>query len=218
MFIAVAALLFQFPVFSPYQIRAAEKVSQPVAVAKAAEDSAVSSKAGSSASSGKEVLSAEKLSAGAEASVAFAPGRLVAEPVATTSSAAIEPAPAIVPVYAPVYGPPIRAVSDHRQHREWLALSIAAHSAAGFDAWSTRRVISSVPGAQELNPFLRPFAGNASMYAAVQVAPTILDFLSHRMMNSRHEWARHTWWLPQAISAVISVSSGVHNVGVYNSR
>jgi len=230
MLIAVAALLFQFPVFSSYQIRAAEKVSQPAAVAKAAEDSAVSSKAGSSASSGKEVLSAEKLSAGAEASVAFAPGRLVAEPVAPVSSApvapvadpassaAIEPAPAIVPVYAPVYGPPIRAVSDHRQHREWLALSIAAHSAAGFDAWSTRRVISSVPGAQELNPFLRPFAGNASMYAVVQVAPTILDFLSHRMMNSQHEWARHTWWLPQAISAVISVSSGVHNVGVYNSR
>jgi hypothetical protein len=233
MFIAVAALLFQFPVFSPYQIRAAEKVSQPAAVAKAAEDSAVSSNAGSSGTSGKEVLSAEKLSAGAEASVAFAPGRLVAEPVAPVSSApvapaadpassaAIEPAPVVPfhgPVYGPVYGPPIRAVSDHRQHREWLALSIAAHSAAGFDAWSTRRVISSVPGAQELNPLLRPFAGNASMYAAVQVAPTILDFLSHRMMNSRHEWARHTWWLPQAISAVISVSSGVHNVGVYNSR
>jgi hypothetical protein len=233
MLIAVAALLFQFPVFSSYQIRAAQKVSQPAAVAKAAEDSAVSNKAGSSASSGKEVLSAEKLSVGAEASVAFAPGRLVAEPVRPVSSApvapaadpassaAIEPAPIVpvyAPVYAPVYGPPIRAVSDRRQHREWLALSIAEHSAAGFDAWSTRRVISSVPGAQELNPFLRPFAGNASMYAAVQVAPTILDFLSHRMMNSQHEWARHTWWLPQAISAVISVSSGVHNVGVYNSR
>ena len=229
MLLAVAALLFQFPVFSPYKIQAAEKVNQPAAVAKAAADSVVSSKSESSASPGKEVLNAESLSLDAEASVAFAPGRVVAEPVAPVSSApatpaaapaspvAIEPAP-VVPAYGPVYGPPIRAVSDQRQHREWLALSIAAHSAAGFDAWSTRRVISSVPEAQELNPFLRPFAGNASMYAVVQVAPTILDFLSHRMMNSQHEWARHTWWLPQAISAVISVSSGVHNVGVYNSR
>jgi hypothetical protein len=115
-----------------------------------------------------------------------------------------------------VYRAPIRVISDRRQNREWLALSIAAHGAAGFDAWSTRRVISSVPGAQEMNPLLRPFAGNASMYAAVQVAPTILDFLSRRMMNSRNDFLRHTWWLPQAVSAVISVSSGVHNLGVYN--
>lgn len=101
---------------------------------------------------------------------------------------------------------------------EWLGLSIAEHSAAGFDAWTTRRVLSSVPQAQEMNPFLRPFAGNASMYAAVQVAPTIFDYLSHRMMNSRHEFLRHTWWLPQAVSAAVSVASGVHNMGVYNAR
>jgi hypothetical protein len=225
MLLAIAALLFQFPVFSPSQIRAAEKVSQPAAVAKATGDSSVSSKSGSSASSGKEVLSAEKLPADAEASVAFAPGRLVAEPVAPASSApavpaaepaspvAIEPAPIV-----PVYRPPLRAVSDPWQRREWFALSIAAHGAAGFDAWSTRLVLSSVPQAQEMNPFFRPFAGNASMYAAVQVAPTILDFVSHRMMNSRHAWARHTWWLPQAVSAAVSLSSGVHNLGVYNSR
>jgi hypothetical protein len=116
----------------------------------------------------------------------------------------------------PVYGRPIRAVSDRRQDREWLALSIAAHGAAGFDAWSTRRVMSSVPGAQEMNPLLRPFAGNASMYAAVQVAPTILDFLSRRMRNSRNDFLRHTWWLPQAVSAAVSISSGMHNMGVYN--
>jgi hypothetical protein len=225
MLIAVTALLFQFPVFSPYPIRAAEKVSQPAAVAKAAEESAVSSKTGSSASSGKEVLSAEKLSADAEASVAFAPGRLVAEPVAPVSSApaapAAEPASlvAIQPAsFVPVYGPPLRAVSNPWQHREWFALSIAAHGAAGFDAWSTRRVLASVPQAQEMNPFFRPFAGNASMYAAVQVAPVILDFVSRRMMNSRHAWARHTWWLPQTVSAAVSLSSGVHNLGVYNSR
>jgi hypothetical protein len=97
-------------------------------------------------------------------------------------------------------------------------LSIAAHSAAGFDAWTTRKVLSSVPNSQESNPLLRPFAGNASMYVAVQVAPTILDYLSRRMMNSRHDVLRNTWWLPQAVSAVVSVASGVHNLGVYNSR
>ncbi len=31
-------------------------------------------------------------------------------------------------------------------------------------------------GAQELNPMLRPFAGNASLYAAIQVAPLLMDY------------------------------------------
>jgi hypothetical protein len=161
--------------------------------------------------------------------MSFAPGRLVAEPItplnsaapaaanADPSPAAIEPTPHISS-YRPVYGAPVRTVSDRWQKREWLALSIAAHGGAGFDAWTTRKVLSNVPGAQEMNPLLRPFAGNASMYAAVQVAPTILDYVSRRMMNSRYDVLRHTWWLPQAVSAVVSVASGVHNIGVYNSR
>jgi hypothetical protein len=230
MLVVVAALLFQFSVFSSSNIQAAEKANPTVA--QAAKDAA-SNKPSSPIVSGKQEVLTAANSAGTEAPVAFAPGRLVAEPIVATTPApsapaanpaapvAIEPAP-IVPVYgpaySPIYGPPIRAVSDRRQSREWLALSFAAHSAAGFDAWSTRRVISSVPNAQEMNPLLRPFAGNASMYAAVQVLPTVLDFVSRRMMNSHHEWARRTWWLPQAVSAVVSVSSGVHNMGVYNSR
>ena len=79
-------------------------------------------------------------------------------------------------------------------------------------------MISSVPQTQEANPLLRPFAGNASTYAAVQAMPIILDFLSRRIMNSRHDWARHTWWLPQAKSTVASLGSGIHNLGVYDSR
>jgi hypothetical protein len=219
MLLAVAALLLQFPVFSAYKIPTTAKVSEPAAVSVSADAAAPST--ASAASAGEELGSAEASSADAKpASVSFEPGRLVAEPVAAASSAPSAPAAEPVPI-VPVYNPPIRAlraVSDQRQRREWLGLSIAAHGAAGFDAWSTRRVLSSVPGAQEMNPLLRPFAGNASMYAAVQVTPTILDFVSRRMMNSRYEWARHTWWLPQAVSAVISVASGVHNVGVYNSR
>ena len=223
MLLAVAALLFQFPVFSAYNIPTAAKTSEPAAVSSAAHAAAVASP--ESPSSGKE-LSAEASSADADvAAVSFTPGRLVAEPltpasplpaasaVTPASPAAMEPAPIV-----PVYNPPVRAVSDQRQRREWLALSIAAHSAAGFDAWSTRRVLSSEPRAQEMNPLLRPFAGNASMYAAVQVAPIILDFVSWRMMNSRHAWARHTWWLPQAVSAAVSFGGGMHNLGVYNSR
>ena len=221
MLLAVAALLFQFPTFSLHKIQAAEKISEPTAVARAADDSAGSGRSENATLVAKEVLSAARLSSDAESSVAFAPGRLIAEPansspadpVAPAAPAAFEPAPIV-----PAYKVPMRAVSEQRQNREWLVLSLAAHSAAGFDAWSTRLVISSMPQAREMNPLLRPFAGNASMYAAVQVGPTILDFVSHRMMNSRHGWIRHTWWLPQAVSAAVSLSSGVHNLGVYNSR
>ena len=224
MLVATAALLFQFSALSSYQIQAAQKVSERVAVVSVAGASAGSVTTETSTSGGKVVLTAEKLTADAEASVAFTPGRLVAEPIKPASAAAAsasEPASPVAFEPAPIVSvrrQPIRAVSERRQNREWLALSIAAHGAAGFDAWSTRRVISSVPGAQELNPLLRPFAGNASMYAAVQVAPTLFDFLSRRMMHSQNAFLRHTWWLPQAASAVVSVSSGLHNMSVYNSR
>jgi len=189
--------------------------------------SAGSNKPQGTTNSATQVLTADAFPAGSEASVAFEPGRLMPEPVAPVASSPAGPAnpapfvatpAAAAPVYGPAYRAPIKVVADRRERMEWFGLSIAAHSAAGFDAWSTRRVLSSVPQAQEMNPFLRPFAGNASMYAAVQVAPTIFDYLSHRMMTSRHEFFRHTWWLPQAVSATVSVASGVHNVGVYHSR
>jgi hypothetical protein len=225
MLIAVAALLFQFPILSLHPVQAADKITEAAAT-KTVETSTVSNQQ-RDVTDRAGVLTADAFPASSEGSVAFEPGRLVPQPVAAAASSPADPVTpspivatpaAAAPVYGPVYEPPIKAVSDRRQRMEWLGLSIAAHSAAGFDAWSTRRVLSSVPQAQEMNPFLRPFAGNASMYAAVQVAPTIFDYLSHRMMNSRHEFLRHTWWLPQAVSAVVSTASGVHNVGVYNSR
>lgn len=223
MLLAVAALLFQFPVFSAFNLPTSAKASEPAAVSTPADDVKVPSAENSAPA--KEPLSADVASADANAaSASFEPGRLVPASVASANAAPLVAADPSSPVaiqprpIAPIYGPPIRAVSDRWQKREWLGLSIAAHSAAGFDAWSTRQVLSSVPGAQEMNPLLRPFAGNASMYAAVQVAPTIFDFLSRRMMNSRHDVLRHTWWLPQAVSAVVSVASGVHNIGVYHSR
>jgi hypothetical protein len=232
MLLAAAVLFFQFPVLSASNLSVSAKASEPAAVSRVADDATPVPSTEAVASSAKVAAKVEVAFADANASpISYAPGRLVAEPItplnsavsaaaaanADPSPAAIEPTP-LISSYRPVYGPPVRAVSDRWQKREWLALSIAAHSAAGFDAWTTRKVLSSVPNAQESNPLLRPFAGNASMYAAVQVAPTILDYLSRRMMNSRHDVLRNTWWLPQAVSAVVSVASGVHNLGVYNSR
>lgn len=220
MFLAAAALILQFPLFSPVQAPA--KAGAPVTVSQSAADSA-GAKQEHPVSSDKQAANNKILTADARlGAVAYTPGRSVPDPVVPVASAVAAPDPVtpvsaapqpIVPVYAPM-----RDGSERWRHREWLALSIAAHGTATFDAWSTRRVLSSVPNTVEANPLLRPFAGNASMYAAVQVAPTILDFVSHKMMNSQHAWMRHTWWLPQTVSAVVSLSSGVHNLGVYNSR
>jgi hypothetical protein len=229
MLLAAAVLLLQFPVLSASNLSTSSKASEPASVSRVADEAPVAS-AEAVASSAKAAAKTEVAFADANSSsMSFAPGRLVAEPITPLNSAApaaanADPSPAVIertPLissYRPVYGPPVRTVSDRWQKREWLALSIAAHGGAGFDAWTTRKVLSNVPGAQEMNPLLRPFAGNASMYAAVQVAPTILDYVSRRMMNSRYDVLRHTWWLPQAVSAVVSVASGVHNIGVYNSR
>jgi len=230
MLLAAAVLLLQFPVLSASNLSTSAKTSEPASVSRVADAAASVPSAEAGASSAKAAVKTEVAFADANSSsMSFAPGRLVAEPITPLNSAApaaanadpspvaIEPTP-LISSYRPVYAPPVRTVSDRWQKREWLALSIAAHGGAGFDAWTTRKVLSNVPGAQEMNPLLRPFAGNASMYAAVQVAPTILDYVSRRMMNSRYDVLRHTWWLPQAVSAVVSVASGVHNIGVYNSR
>lgn len=220
MFLAAAALVLQFPLFSGVQAPA--KAEAPVAVAQTAAESAGASHE-RSVSSNVQAADDKVLTADARlGAVAYAPGSLVPQPVPPVTAIVATPDPVtpvsaeplpIVPVYAPM-----RDGSERWRNREWLALSIAAHGTATFDAWSTRQVLSSMPNAEEANPLLRPFAGNASMYAAVQVAPTILDYVSRRMMNSDHAWMRHTWWLPQSVSAVVSFSSGMHNLGVYNSR
>ena len=97
---------------------------------------------------------------------------------------------------------------------KWLALSIAQHGAATFDAWSTRRALSAGQY-QETNPALRPFAGNSSLYAAIQVVPLVFDYLSRRMMTSQHVWMRHAWWVPQALSTAASLGSGAHNLSFH---
>jgi hypothetical protein len=41
-----------------------------------------------------------------------------------------------------------------------------------------------------------------------------MDLIGKRMMVSEHRWVRRLWWLPQAAGSGISISAGVHNLGV----
>ncbi len=107
--------------------------------------------------------------------------------------------------------PGLQTRSGRIPRRKWLVLSIVQHGAATFDAWSTRQALSTGQY-QELNPTLRPFAGNSSIYAAIQVGPLIFDYLSGRMMTSQHAWIRHAWWIPQALSTAASLGSGAYNL------
>jgi hypothetical protein len=96
--------------------------------------------------------------------------------------------------------------------REWLALMVLEHSAAAFDAYSTRGAISR--GAKEEDPMMRPFAHSPAIYAAIQVGPVLFDVLSRRMQRSQYNFVRRTWWVPQSASTGASIFSGVHNLSV----
>lgn len=104
-------------------------------------------------------------------------------------------------------------VREDPGRKQWWALVIAQHSAATFDAWSTRRVVSNGWG-RETNPLLRPFAGSGALYAAIHVGPAIQDYLGHKMRTSSNPVLRRLWWLPQIAGTAIHVWSGVHNLGV----
>jgi hypothetical protein len=103
---------------------------------------------------------------------------------------------------------------NRRKELMWKGLVIGSSGAATFDAWSTRHAITTA-GAQELNPLMRPFAGNASLYAAIQIGPVLMDFVGRKMMYSRHPWVRHMWWAPQSASFVSSLFCGAHNLSYH---
>jgi len=105
-------------------------------------------------------------------------------------------------------------VDAWRKRKIWYGLALASHSAAGFDAWSTNHQIAASQG-RELDPLMKPFAGNPSIYIATQVGPTILDFVGKHMMYSRHSWVRNVWWLPQALGTAGSLFSGAHNLSLH---
>ena len=114
---------------------------------------------------------------------ALQPGRLTPMPVAAVSvdPAVDAPAPSPSPRAAAAFNASSPAAQHARQQEQlrkrfWLGLSIADHGAATFDAWTTRRVISSGEG-YEMDPLMRPFAGNASLYAAMQAGPLLFEYV-----------------------------------------
>jgi hypothetical protein len=166
---------------------------------------------------------------GTENSLPAAPATLAAadQPAEAPNSAALPyapvPAPAVnstAPMAFLKKGKPTTvSVAELREENRqnqilWRGLAIMSHGAATFDAWSTRRAITN-SGAQELNPMLKPFAGNASLYAAIQVAPFLMDYAGKKMMYSRHSLLRRTWWIPQSASFVSSIFCGAHNVAFH---
>lgn len=108
---------------------------------------------------------------------------------------------------------PERPEPSVRQRRLWWALTAAQHGTATFDAWSTRKSISSGNG-YERNPLMKPFADSAAIYPVIQAVPLGLDFISQRMMRSRHGFIRKTWWVPQTIAIAGFTWSGVNNLRV----
>ena len=154
------------------------------------------------------------------------------QPVSTTKSKLPEvPAPktaesngtdasgeAIGPGSQPLFSSPIKPAMDRpvespRQRKIWYSLLAVGHSAAAFDAWSTRRAISGGYGT-EGDPLMRPFAHSGAMYAATQVSPAIMDFIGRRMMTSNHPLMRRFWWVPQTAGASFSFGAGIHNYRV----
>ncbi|MBZ5628697.1 MAG: hypothetical protein LAO06_07505 [Acidobacteriia bacterium] len=137
------------------------------------------------------------------------------EPSSESSSAVLDATPAN-PAPASALIVPIRPVklstpSPAGSKRVWLALTIAQHSAATFDAWTTRRNVSS-GNYHENNPFLRPFAGNNSLYVVMQITPTVFDLVGQRMRHSNRPWLRRIWWVPQAAQTATHLTLGARNL------
>jgi hypothetical protein len=227
MFLALALLLLQPQVHPQFsmdisQLDAPEAISSPVVAGLSAPvaGALVSAPVSTKASLGANASPAPAAAAPAAPSQ---PAALTPVPLAATesSSLSLPDAPTPMPVAAGrtnsakaiIFSVIDPQFESRRDHRMWLGLSIAQHTAAGFDAWTTRREISSGQ-AQELNPLLKPFAGNSSIYLATQVTPVALDFLAHHMMYSTHSWERHTWWVPQVLGTASSFAAGFHNLTV----
>ena len=103
-----------------------------------------------------------------------------------------------------------RPLPTPRQQKLWYTFMAVGHSAAAFDAYSTRRALSGNYGT-EGNPLLRPFAHSNAMYAATQVSPAVMDYVGRRMMTSSHPALRKFWWVPQVAGAGFSFGAGMHN-------
>jgi hypothetical protein len=119
---------------------------------------------------------------------------------------------------APLAAKPIGRIGVERlpSRKMWIALSVAQHGAAVFDAYTTRQAVAS--GAVEQNPLLRPFASSPAIYVATQVCPLALDYAGRRMQLSHNSLVRRMWWLPQSTGAAVSIFAGIHNMNVANRK
>jgi hypothetical protein len=206
MILPIAALLLQIQAIAPRPTSTAPQATAAITRA-ALPDARV--KTGDSASGPAEPAGAKEAPSSPESRAAGDPAPVINAGIGTAS---VQPAPPSLAVPLSQSTP-----ADYREkslRREWIALGIAQHSAAAFDAWSTRRALST-GDAQESNPVLRPFANNSSLYAAIQVGPVLFDYVSRRMMTSQHGWERRTWWILQAASTVTSLASGAHNLTIH---
>lgn len=147
------------------------------------------------------------------------PAELVSAPGTLMSSNATPVLPPGVP--EPVHPTStmiVRSTTPERPRaavRTWQALVVAQHSAAIFDAWTTRKALTSGNG-YERDPLMKPFANSATIYPATQAAPLLFDFLGHRMMRSNSRYLRRTWWVPQTLSFAGSMWCGSRNLRVAN--
>lgn len=102
--------------------------------------------------------------------------------------------------------------AEQYPNRTWLALMVADHGAAAFDAYSTRYAVGH--GAVEQNPLMRPFVHSDSIYAVSQITPAVMDLVARRMMRSQNGFLRHMWFVPQTLSFGTYVFAGAHNMQV----
>src|SRR5690348_9691527 len=214
MILPIAAVLLQI---SAIQLRPAIATLETETVRPASVDAGTRADE-STARSSEGTASPESPSAPASrASRDSSPGSEPDDPISLAASPTpLAASPTPLAAYTPLPARPSLSESllqprpEKAPRRGWIALAIAQHSAAAFDAWSTNRALSA-GNAQESNPMLRAFAGNPSIYAAIQVGPVLFDYVGRRMMTSRYGWARHTWWVLQAMSTATSIASGAHN-------
>jgi hypothetical protein len=220
MVLAVAALLLQFHAFQPVaptttmiptaNTNSAAEISPATSAssaAPAATDSDYVASAGESSSARMNLTAVHFDSADSKTHI---PGTLTAVSLDTTPDAQSFSTVRIPRPSSKEYG--IKEAMTMPSRRAWLALSIVQHGAAAFDAYSTRQAVGH--GAVEDDPLMRPFANSPAIYVATQVGPVIFDLLARHMQHSEYPMVRRWWWMPQSISAGLSIFSGVHNLGV----
>jgi hypothetical protein len=202
MILAVAALLFQLPAVAGSSSTPGLAVRPTPTVSPAAITATTSGPASDSGKGPSRMAS-----------------KSVPEPVAASSSKetsqplpvhpAGQPANSALDIYLPLptnFQPEVPPVA--RPSHAWFVLAMAEHSAAGFDAWSTRQAVEQ--GRYEADPLMRPFARSSAIYGAIQVLPIGLDYIAHRMQRSSG-WSRHFWWIPQSAATATFLFSGSYN-------